>query len=408
MKVLWFTNITPCGLSDSKRHGGGWMCALQQAMLRRDDVEIAIAYFSSNDDSAFEKCHTSQTPVLLPLLRSHGVFSKAIRFFCFTKQDRIDISLCEKAVRSFAPDIVHVFGTEKVFGLLAERLNIPVVIHLQGLMSPYMNAWVPPGYRMRDYARRGSFNPLSVALGLRALALNRHAANRERRIMESCQAFMGRTEWDRAYVTLYAPKARYFHCEEALRPEFFVAPRHESHAKESVFVSTVSSPLYKGHDVILKTAKTLIDAGFGHFKWLVFGVSDMRFAEKMSLIRATDVNVVPCGSVSAEKLRDELLHATAYVHPSYIDNSPNSICEAQVLGVPVVATNVGGVSSIVDDGKTGFLVPANDPVATARRLIDLAQGTITLPLGWEMGPRRRNDPDSVATAVVEIYKVLLK
>ena len=60
-----------------------------------------------------------------------------------------------------------------------------------------------------------------------------------------------------------------------------------------------------------------------------------------------------------------------YVHTSYIDNSPNSVCEAQILGVPVICTNVGGVSSIVENNKTGYLVSSNDPSALASKILKL-------------------------------------
>lgn len=66
-----------------------------------------------------------------------------------------------------------------------------------------------------------------------------------------------------------------------------------------------------------------------------------------------------------DTLVNELCSSTCYVHSSYIDNSPNSLCEAQYLGVPAIATNVGGISSLVEDGKTGLLFPANDPYTLA-------------------------------------------
>ena len=224
--------------------------------------------------------------------------------------------------------------------------------------------------------------------------------------MRNGRFFMGRTEWDRAYVSLYAPHARYFHCEEALRPSFF-DEMARTVPETPVFVSTLSGPLYKGHDVVLKTAKVLCETGHADFEWLVFGVPDLRFAERKTGIRADDVHVRPLGTVAAERLRQELLSCTAYVHPSYIDNSPNSVCEAQVLGVPVVATNVGGVASIVEEGKTGFLVPANDPVSLARKMVDLFLGVARLPDQWQKGPRLRNDPVRVADRVLEIYRDVL-
>lgn len=122
--------------------------------------------------------------------------------------------------------------------------------------------------------------------------------------------------------------------------------------------------------MILKTALILKESGIGDFEWRVFGVQNLRFAESKTGIRASDVGVCPMGIVSAEQLRDSLLLCSVYVHPSYIDNSPNSVCEAQILGVPVVATNVGGVSSLFTPEKTCCLVPSNDPLMMASRIRD--------------------------------------
>ena len=49
-----------------------------------------------------------------------------------------------------------------------------------------------------------------------------------------------------------------------------------------------------------------------------------------------------------------------YVSTSLSEGTPNTIMEAMAFGLPVVATNVGGVSEIVHNGDTGFLVPSND------------------------------------------------
>lgn len=371
-------------------------------MRSRGDVRLGVSFFGSGVSDSVQDGPVSYFPVL----RGRGRLAKVRRFFELDKQDERDVSDCLRVVDRFHPDLIHVFGTERCFGLLCKRTPIPVVIHLQGLLVPYLNAWVPPGYRLWDYVRAGGCSPLRLALGFRALAFNRHAASREREILRNGRFFMGRTEWDRAYVSLYAPHARYFHCEEALRPSFF-EEASRTVPETPVFVSTLSGPLYKGHDVVLKTAKVLCETGHADFEWRVFGVPDLRFAERKTGIRAEDVRVRPLGTVSAERLRQELLSCTAYVHPSYIDNSPNSVCEAQVLGVPVVATNVGGVSSIVDDGKTGFLVPANDPVSLARKMVDLSFGAVRLPDQWQEGPRLRNDPARVAKRVSEVYREIL-
>ena len=54
------------------------------------------------------------------------------------------------------------------------------------------------------------------------------------------------------------------------------------------------------------------------------------------------------------------------------EGTPVTVIEALACGLPVVATDVGGVSDVVQDGRSGFLVPANDVAAVAERLEQLA------------------------------------
>ncbi len=74
-----------------------------------------------------------------------------------------------------------------------------------------------------------------------------------------------------------------------------------------------------------------------------------------------------------------LARTHVFVLPSLQEVTPFSISEAQLLGVPVVASAVGSVPDIVEDGHTGLLVPAGDPTALAQALVrvlkddDLAQ-----------------------------------
>ncbi|MBR4614858.1 MAG: glycosyltransferase family 4 protein, partial [Kiritimatiellae bacterium] len=334
-------------------------------MASRSEVELGIAFFDRWEEDPVRVGRTTY----FPMRRRQSLFARADRFFRISAQDARDLSLCQKVVEKFRPDVIHVFGTESVFGLLSGATNVPVVIHLQGLLGPCLNAWVPPGWTMLDYARHGSLSPIRAARGLRSIAYNRHGAIREREIMRRGRFFMGRTEWDKAFVSTFAPHAEYRTVWETLRPCFYDTAQWKP-PHTPTFVSTLSRPLYKGHDMVLKTAMALCQAGLHDFVWRVFGVSDLSLAEVKTGIRASDVGVIAEGVATAEALRDALLSASVYVHPSYIDNSPNSVCEAQILGVPVVATAVGGVPSLFPSDRTRCLVPANDPLMASARICE--------------------------------------
>jgi glycosyltransferase involved in cell wall biosynthesis len=63
-----------------------------------------------------------------------------------------------------------------------------------------------------------------------------------------------------------------------------------------------------------------------------------------------------------------LAAADIFVLPSRSEAFPNAVLEAMAAGLPIVASGVGGICELIDDGRTGLLVPAGDPRALADRL----------------------------------------
>ncbi len=400
LKVLWFSPL-PANAGNAYG-GGGWISSLASEIRSRSDVELGVSYpirsdaASQGDDSGIRE---------FPLPKPNVGLGRIGRFFAVKRQDGILLESARRVLREFRPDIVQVFGLERVFGLLSADSGIPVIIHLQGLMGPCVNAWVPPGCRMWDYVVAQGWNPMHMALRIRSLSLNRHVADRERRILKSVRYVMGRTEWDRNYCTLFAPQARYFPCQEILRPCFY-EPSVWKAQNTPRFVSTLSTPLYKGHDLVLKTAKILFETGHGPFEWQVFGVRDFRFAERKTGIRAADVGVRPMGVAGPERIREALLCCSAYVHPSYIDNSSNGVCEAQILGVPVVSTNVGGLPSLFPPEQARRLVPSNDPYSMAGRILEAVRNPESFIVN-RADCLARHNPAAIVDNLLSIYRTVL-
>ena len=353
--------------SNMVHNGGGWIASLESLVRKTPDVKLGIAFEHSDKRFRVDRDGIAYYPI--NVWRSK--WKRLKRKIIYDTEERLLIPACLRIIEDFKPDVINVFGSEWCFGLVREHMDIPVVIHMQGSIPPYYNARFPAGYSRTDLVFYYGLNirkTLNQLLWDRAFRLR---AKREERILRGCQYFMGRTEWDKNVTRLYAPESEYFYCSEALRDAFVNTDRiWQPHNRINVvFVTTISPPLYKGADVILKTAKLLQDNRSINFEWRVFGAKEIRFHEWKVKIKASEVNVRLMGTVSEARLRDELLDADIFIHPSYIDNSPNSICEAQYLGVPVISTNVGGIGSLVKHHETGFLVPSNDPYSMASYIL---------------------------------------
>ena len=106
-----------------------------------------------------------------------------------------------------------------------------------------------------------------------------------------------------------------------------------------------------------------------------------------------------------------MCNSTMYVHTAYIENSPNSICEAQLVGMPIVSTMVGGISTLVRNGEEGDLLPANDPWQIANAIIELSKDNERMML-YSKNSRQhaleRHNPEKIMNQLLKCYKDLVK
>lgn len=392
MRVLWFSPTPSLYSSYSNSHnGGGWISSLEQIVRSVNDISLGVAF----------KLNGQKPKNIIDDVTYYCIDSKSNGV-----QKYIEI------IDDFKPDIIQIFGSENEFGDICSHTDIPVVIHMQGCLPPYHNALFPVGMNKFDFLIGRGLTLRRRFMGWRSEPSFRRRAEHEINTIRSCKFFMGRTDWDKALVNLFNPTAKYFHCEEALRDSFLNMDKHWAPSSQDKIkiISVISNPWYKGVDLILKTAKLLKQFTSMSFEWNVFGVSDIRFYEYKYGIFAKNVNVNIRGSVGKEVLVNELCDSSVYVHPSYIDNSPNSVCEAQFIGIPVLATNVGGIPSLVKDGETGFLFPANDPYMLAN-LIKMVVKDVSLSGKISSAEisvaKTRHNPDSIKTTLLNVYNYIL-
>ncbi|WP_075292059.1 glycosyltransferase family 4 protein [Pararhizobium arenae] len=107
---------------------------------------------------------------------------------------------------------------------------------------------------------------------------------------------------------------------------------------------------------------------------------------------------------------DILSSADVFALTSVSEGLPISILEAMAAGLPVVATDVGGVSEIVDDGKTGFLVPSRSPSDVADRILRLLASPDDRQTFGAAGKRRvvrAFSPEHMIAQTAHLYDRLL-
>jgi glycosyltransferase involved in cell wall biosynthesis len=110
----------------------------------------------------------------------------------------------------------------------------------------------------------------------------------------------------------------------------------------------------------------------------------------------------------ADKTR-VLEKATALVLPSHTEGMPNAVLEAMASGRPVIATRVGGVPELVEDGRTGLLVEAGDIGALARAMQWMAEHRSEAGDMGRLGRRRvleRHDVRETWQAVADALDVM--
>lgn len=407
MRILWFS-VTPSLFNPhtNSHNGGGWIASLEQLIRNDPSVKLGVAFNFEDNNFRHEKDGVVYYPI--PSVKR----SMLRRLLTRQNESEEKMTRCCKIIEDFKPDLIQIFGSENDFGLICSQTDIPVVIHIQGSMQPCHNALFPVGMNTFDFYLGRGLDWHNRLMGIRSQQSFRKRAEREIRIMRSCRYFMGRTEWDKALVNLFHPQAKYFHCDEALRDSFIQEGAVWQRQSNSMFqiVSVISRPWYKGVDLILKTANLLKRYTDWDYEWNVYGVNDIRFFESKYEIKAADVNVRINGTVNKNELIRILSSASCYVHPSYIDNSPNSVCEAQYIGIPVLATYVGGIPTLVEHGKTGLLFPANDPYALVSLLGQIRRDpnlSKTLSENERVTSRARHDPETIKKQLLSIYNQIL-
>ena len=388
MKVLWVCNIMiptiarQLGVSYSNREG--WLSGLLDRVVQEqvsNRIELGIAF------PAGEEMGNLQRTMQL----GENMSCRCYGFLENMDTPEIYDAALEKRFQEilgdFEPDILHVFGTEFPHALACIKAygrSERTLVGIQGLCSAiaeeYMAdlpAKVQRQVTLRDRIKEDSIRQQQKKFKKRgehekeALLLTGHVA--------------GRTDFDREQAAKINPSAKYHFMNETLRGIFYHDRWKRTACQPySIFLSQGDYPL-KGFHYLLRAMPRVLEqfpdthiyvAGsniieVGTFKDRLKLPAYGKYLRKLIRENRLSDHVTMLGKLTAEEMKEQFLRTHLYVLPSALENSPNSLGEAMMLGVPCVAADVGGVHNLLTDGGDGMLYPAGDVEALADRIIEI-------------------------------------
>lgn len=419
MNILWVINIPLPEASklmgEKPSPFGGWLINASKDLTNKEDVKLSIA-FPSNKANKYKELKDEK-----------------INYYPFIPVKETDVKVIqynqsfEILLNNIKPDVVHIYGTEIAHTLsmvnVCKKLGIETIISIQGLVSIYAQHIYAnlPFSAVYSFTLRNLLRKDSVYMHKKVFEIR---GKNEIESLKKTNHIIGRTTWDKACSSQINPQAKYHFCNETLREEFY---KHQWDVNDcetySIFLSQGQYPI-KGLHYMLE-AMPLILKKFPQAKVYISGkditksdsIKDKllmthygKYIRKMIKGLGLERNVVFTGPLDEEKMCQRYLKSHVFVCPSSIENSPNSLGEAMVLGVPCVASDVGGVSDMLKHKDEGFVYQTDAPYMLAHYVSEIFENE-DLTLKFSKNARERalktHDRDENTRRLIEIYNEIV-
>lgn len=406
MNVLWTVNsIMPevaKSLGLNSGHAISWVSAMSRRLSYNKDIKLAIASGGNVENVEFKELDN----ILFIVLPSD-----------WNAKDYWGIVFSR-----FKPDIMHLYGTESAHNkILVERYSdIPSVISLQGILTEYIRHFYA-GIDFSTMLRFTTFKDLFFPTGFFSEKRNMQKRSMtERKILQMAKYIEGRSTWDRVSSMNINPSLIYYYCPRLIRDAFYERKWNINNVERyTIFASQGYSPekglhflfealgklktkypnvrLYvAGPDKITSTAIQHKYFPSGYIKYLKF------------LIKKYDIanNIEFLGKLSANDVARYMEKSNTVVISSSIENAPNTLAEAMIVGTPIVASFVGGNMDMLKHNKEGYLYTFNEPNMLAEYITNIFESdelATKFSNNSFATARKRHDPQVLESTLLAIY-----
>ena len=374
MKVLWLTNVTLPEASElmGQTPGcyGGWLVNTAKNLEETKDIRLAAISIKQGVKETIKLDGQHTTHYVVPAVDIND------------KSAISDNRFLAQIVDKEQPDIVHIFGTEFAHTLamanVCNAMDIKMVITIQGLVSicaKHYLSGLPTNIlskaTLRDLLRRDNLRQQQKKFEQRGRL--------EVEAIKKTKHVIGRTTWDKACVSWINSEAEYHFCNETLRDAFYENTwTLEGCEKHTIMTSQGSYPI-KGLHFMLE-AMPLILKKYPDTVLYIAGDNPTKSGSISQKLRQSSYgkylielinkyqlhnSVRFTGPLNEQEMCDRYVKSNVFVCPSSIENSPNSLGEAMILGMPCVASDVGGVPDMMVHREEGFLYQVDAPYMLA-------------------------------------------
>ena len=414
-KILWFSSHTISIEKDSsnelkKNFGRGWVGMLESNLRDYKDYEIAIAFPNKNIDKIRKSVFGNRVFYEIPFPNSK--LKRWYQRFRGKLEGKEFLSKYMEIIQEYDPDLIHIFGTENSFSQIIYHTKKPVLVDIQGLLTHVTFKWFSHISKWDTIKYSSIFHIINLNTHIHQYKIKIKRAKREQDLLRNVKLVSGRTTWDKMVTTVMAPNASYYHCSRVIKDAFWSHSWKKPENAHKSILTVMNPDFYKGLDVVFQTCEKLTEYGLD-FTWNVVGVSEkidyVKIISKKLKLKPNKINVRFLGKTTSEDIAKMLTEVDFYVHPSYMENSPNSVAEAMIVGTPTIASVTGGVPDYIDHKKTGWIFQEGDYYMVAGLILNLLNDDNVIKIAEEgrKVARIRHNPETIAHDAISNYNNIL-
>jgi len=412
VKVLMFSNSMISSIEIKST--GNWVLSLAKALSKYSlEIEFIIAYHVAKQKVIIKSVENGINTISIPIKYSRSIISNWLANWMILDRLSNVTEIYLEIIRNEKPDIIQIFGFEGPFISLIGKTEIPTIVHIQGLTAPISYKQY---LRISRVERIMSSSVKSIIYeGNLPFVVKRRRIKRlniENSIYGKCMFYLGRTEWDRRCTKAISPQAEYYCCQEIMRPQFYQAQWEPTGNLYVRIFTTIRQSAVKNIDIIFEVANILekYHPKFT-YEWLVAGLTESDMLPKIMLRRGIKPRkLFLLGKLDSKQLIEHMLVSDLFVYPSAIETSCNAVQEAMLVGIPIIATFAGGLSTTIDNNQTGILVQEGEPYSMVGAILETVEryeNAIIMAKKARMVAHERHNPQKVVSELIKIYKTIL-